>query len=94
MTTLMKAIKYDLMEMGTEGTMVEIVKFVPKNTQVEVVSAMRTQTVRVNKDIYLVNSSVGSRMIVDERRDKNVKIVVNGYEGNDLYSAYELGLVQ
>lgn len=94
MTTLMKAIKYDLMEMGTEGTMVEIVKFVPKNTQVEIVSARRTQTVRVNKDTYLVKSGAGSRMVVDEHRDKNVKIIVDGYEGNDLYSAYELGLVK
>lgn len=92
MTKLLKFVKYDLMEMGTEGELVEVVKKVTKNTKIEIVSQRRRQTVRVNKDTYLVNSSAGSRMVVDERRDKNVKIIVDGYEGNDLYSPYELGL--
>lgn len=92
MTKLMKFVHHDLMDMGTEGEMVEVVKKIIKHTKIEIVSQNRSQTMRVNKDTYLVNSSAGSRAMIDGQRDKNVKFIVDEYEGNDLYSPYELGL--
>ncbi|AFH21239.1 hypothetical protein CR3_gp074 [Cronobacter phage CR3] len=75
------------------GKQVEIVKKIPKHSRITVATPGMGQpkTFPVNKDVYLVNAEK-SRFMSTKGRCDPVMVLFRGYEGNDIYSAEELGL--
>ncbi|MGX4996064.1 hypothetical protein [Enterobacter hormaechei] len=75
------------------GQSVEVVKKIPKNSKVLFSTPGQGQPkfFPVNKDVYLVNAPK-PRLMSRKGRCEKVMVMFQGYEGNDIYSAEELGL--
>lgn len=74
------------------GEQVEVIKKIRKNGRILVSTpGHRPRIFPVNKDVYLVKAKI-SRFMSHTGRCTQVMVLHNGYEGNDIYSAEELGV--
>lgn len=98
MVKLMVPVVRDLVSENTGiptavGTSVEVVKKIPKYSRLSVsvrgISAPRTYPVR--RDVYLVNAP-RTRWMKGPVQCEEAIVMFEGYVGNDIYSAEELGL--
>lgn len=97
MTKLMITVVKDDManeQQNTAGDQVEVLVKVPAYTTLTFVEGHRTTKINTRGEVYLVNSprprtrrSGPTGEIV-----KDILIYYKGYEGNDIYSAKELGI--
>lgn len=75
------------------GTSVEVVKKIPKYSRISVsvrgIGVPRTYPVQ--RDVYLVNAS-RTRWMKGPVQCEEAIVMFEGYVGNDIYSAEELGL--
>lgn len=75
------------------GESVEIIKKIPRHRKILMATPGmgKAKEFPVNKDVYLVNAS-RSRWMSPRGRCEPVIMLFEGYQGNDIYSAEELGL--
>ncbi|ARB11545.1 hypothetical protein CB7_71 [Pectobacterium phage vB_PatM_CB7] len=75
------------------GEYVEVIKLVPRFKPVLMATPGmgKPKTSPVNKPVYLVRASK-SRWVSKNGRCDPVTMLYKGYQGNDVYSAEELGL--
>lgn len=75
------------------GKQVEIIKKIPRLGRIRMATPGMgvTKVSRVNKDVYLVNAP-SPRLMSAKGRCATVMVLYKGYEGNDIYSAEELGV--
>ena len=75
------------------GEKVEVVKMIPRFKPVTVHFPGKSEPLMfpTNKDVYLVEAAL-SRFMSGSSRVGGARITYCGYEGNDIYSAEELGL--
>lgn len=75
------------------GEKVEVIKMIPRFKPITVQLPGKNEPLMfpVNKDVYLVEASL-SRFMSKNGRVVDARISYCGYEGNDIYSAEELGL--
>lgn len=75
------------------GQSVEVIKKITRYSRITVgaVGAGKLLQFPVRRDVYLVNAKQ-TRFMVGKRRAEKAIVLFEGYEGNDVYSAEELGL--
>lgn len=97
MTKMMVKVKKDLMAENTGmpsmvGEMVEVVRILPVHAKLHVLADFsRIQTLATHREVYLVVAKQ-SRFMKGPARAEGVVLEYQGYYGNDVYSAEELGV--
>lgn len=75
------------------GQMVEVVKKIPKYKKITVATPGigKSKVFPTRRDVYLVNAP-RTRWMKGPHRVEEAIVLYCGYQGNDIYSAEELGL--